>query len=75
MKSKEQIQEIIKTFAPSAFILNIGEKSNTKGLNLLGNIKTLSKKDINDTEVLCCINLQDNISTRKIAKLFTGNIF
>ena len=24
---------------------------------------------------MCCINLQDNISTRKIAKLFTGNIF
>jgi NADH-quinone oxidoreductase subunit G len=57
--------EQIKKLIPQMSILRIGSTSNTNGLDFV-NIKTLSYNEITRSDVLICLNLEDNVLVRKI---------
>jgi hypothetical protein len=70
----ESIKQVIKNYAPTALILFIEEKSNSKGLSLTGNVLPLSTIDLENSSNLFCVNLQDNYKTRSILNQYKGQV-
>jgi len=70
----ENIKQVIKNYAPTALILFIEEKSNSKGLSLTGDVLPLSTVDLENSSNLFCVNLQDNYKTRSILNQYKGQV-
>jgi hypothetical protein len=66
------LKSLIKNIIPSAILLSIGEKSNSEGRLLIGNINPVNSFTINNSEILFFINIEDNFQVRKILKIFSG---
>ena len=62
----ENIKVLIKKYAPTALLLFIEEKANSKGIAVSGNILPLNSNDLKSTQKFVFVNLQDNFETRKL---------
>ena len=62
----ENIKVLIKKYAPTALLLFIEEKANSKGIAISGNILPLNSNDLKSTQKFVFVNLQDNFETRKL---------
>jgi len=60
---------LIKKVMPTAIILNVKEFCNSSSVELL-NIKTINQNDIANSDVIFGVNLDDNISVRKVLANF-----
>jgi hypothetical protein len=66
------LKSLIKNIIPSAILLLIGEKSNSEGRVLIGNINPINSSAINNSEILFFINTEDNFQIRKVLMSFRG---
>jgi len=66
----EKIKEII----PTSKVFVIGKACNTEGVSFL-NIKSLTKKDLLESNTILAINLEDTIAIRRFCKPFLNKFF
>jgi hypothetical protein len=62
----ENIKVLIKKYAPTALLLFIEDKANSKGIAISGNVLPLNSNDLKSTQKFVFVNLQDNFETRKL---------
>ena len=72
-KNKEVLYRMIKNIAPSATIINIDQACNSQGVQFAG-LKSVTSKDISDTDVLFAVNLDDNFSLKRLLSKYIGNL-
>ena len=74
IKNIDRLVNIFKSYIPSSIILDLKEKSNSKGLSLIGGIKGWNTADINVSDTICFVNLEENMTVKKILSNFKGDI-
>ena len=60
----------IKKIMPTAIVLNLKEFCNSSAVELM-NLKTLNRNDIQNSDIIFAVNLDDNIFVRKILSSFS----
>jgi len=66
--------EQLKNIIPTSKIFLIGKACNTEGVSFL-NIKSLTKKDLIESNVVLAINLEDTVAIRRFCKSFSTKLF
>jgi NADH dehydrogenase/NADH:ubiquinone oxidoreductase subunit G len=59
---------------PTSKVLIIGKSCNTEAVSFL-NIKSLTKKDLSESNVILALNLEDTVAVRRFCKPFLNNFF
>ena len=67
-------KELLKFICPTSINLAIKKKSNSSGLTFL-NTNTITKKQIKDSDIRFCFNLEDSFLTRLILSNLTKKLF